>query len=43
MENPAYDLIIGNVDGARDANDPNPKWKNEICAVITRAQENKAK
>ena len=43
MEKPAYHLIIGNVSGARDANDPNPNWKNDICAVTTRAQENKTK
>ena len=27
IENPVYDLIIGNVDGVRDANDPNPNEK----------------
>ena len=43
MEMPVYDLIIGNIDGARDANEPNPNWKNDVFAVTTRAQERKAK
>ena len=43
MKTPAYDLIIGNVDGARDAYNPDPNWKNDICAVTTRAQEKKIK
>ena len=32
-----YDLIIGNVEGARPPDDPDPDWP-EACAVTTRAQ-----
>jgi hypothetical protein len=32
-----YDLIIGNVEGARAPDDPDPKW-HETCAVTTRSQ-----
>ena len=32
-----YDLVIGNVAGARAPNDPDPIWQ-ETCAVTTRAQ-----
>ncbi|XP_033096509.1 uncharacterized protein LOC117100801, partial [Anneissia japonica] len=41
MEGAVCDLIIGNVQGARDANDPNKEWrkKQEItAAVMTRSQ-----
>jgi transposase InsO family protein len=42
MKTPVYDLIIGNVDGARNAEDPDPKWRPETCAVTTRSQEKKS-
>ena len=32
-----YDLIIGNVPGARPADEPDPTWQ-EACAVTTRSQ-----
>jgi hypothetical protein len=32
-----YDLIIGNVEGARAPDDPDPEW-HEACAVTTRSQ-----
>jgi len=35
-----YDLIIGNVPGARPADDPDPSWQ-EACAVTTRSQATK--
>ena len=35
-----YDLIIGNVPGARSADDPDPDWQ-EACAVTTRSQAEK--
>ena len=35
-----YDLIIGNVPGARPADDPDPSWQ-EACAVTTRSQAKK--
>ena len=41
----AYDLIIGNVPGARAADDPDPSWQDhvqEACAVTTRSQAKKA-
>ena len=40
-----YDLIIGNVLGARAADDPDPSWQvpvQEACAVTTRSQAKKA-
>ena len=40
-----YDLIIGNVPGARAADDPDPSWQDhvqEACAVTTRSQAKKA-
>ena len=36
-----YDLIVGNVPGARAADDPDPSWQGhaqEACAVTTRSQ-----
>ena len=30
MDNPVYDLIIGNITGARSADNPNLDWKNEV-------------
>ena len=35
-----YDLIIGNVRDARDAQNPDPRWQ-EACAVTTRSQAKK--
>ncbi|XP_025116167.1 uncharacterized protein LOC112577326 [Pomacea canaliculata] len=37
LDNPPYDLIIGNIEGARAADDPDPEWEH-TCAVMTRAQ-----
>ena len=40
-----YDLIVGNVQGARAADDPDPSWRDpvqEACAVTTRSQAKKA-
>ena len=40
-----YDLIVGNVPGARAADDPDPSWQHhvqEACAVTTRGQAKKA-
>ena len=40
-----YDLIVGNVPGARAADDPDPCWQEhvqEACAVTTRSQAKKA-
>ena len=40
-----YDLIIGNVPGARAADNPDPSWQvpvQEACAVTTRSQAKKA-
>ena len=37
---PIYDLIIGNVPDARDAQNPHPSWQ-EACAVTTRSQAKK--
>ena len=39
-----YDLIIGNVTGARAADDPEPSWQDyvqEACAVTTKSQAKK--
>ena len=37
LSDPIYDLIIGNVRDARDAQNPDPSWR-EACAVTTRNQ-----
>ena len=37
---PFYDLIIGNLYDARDAQNPDPSWQ-EACAVTTRSQAKK--
>ena len=29
MENPVYDLIIGNIKGAREPSNPDPNWKSQ--------------
>ena len=34
MENPSYDLIIGNVNGARDSNDQNQNWKTTFVQLF---------
>ena len=39
-EDSLYDLIIGNVEGAREPKDPNPEWE-EGGAMETRAQKKK--
>ena len=39
-EDSLYDLIIGNVEGAREPRDPNPEWE-EGGAMETRAQKKK--
>ena len=36
MESPIYDLIIGNINGAREPNSPDPEWT--VNAVQTRQQ-----
>lgn len=41
MEKTIYDLLVGNVDGARPADQPLDNWKD--CAVTTRAQAAKEK
>ena len=38
MKTPLYDLIIGNVEGAGNADAPDPHWVAERCAVTTRRQ-----
>ena len=41
LPNAVYDLIVGNVPGARAADDPHPSWRDlvqEACAVTTRSQ-----
>ena len=40
LSDPIYDLIIGNVPDARDAQNPDPSWQ-EACAVTTRSQAKK--
>ena len=37
IKDPLFDLIIGNVPGARKPNDPNPEW-GVVAAAVTRAQ-----
>ena len=37
LQDPIFDLIIGNVPGARISDDPNPEWV-VVTAVATRAQ-----
>ena len=44
LPNGVYDLIIGNVPGARAADVPDPSWQNHLpeeCAVTTRSQAKK--
>ena len=40
LSDPIYDLIIGNVRDARDAQNPDPSWQ-EACAVTIRSQAKK--
>ena len=40
LSDPIYDLLIGNVRDARDAQNPDPMWQ-EACAVTTRSQAKK--
>ena len=40
LSDPIYDLIIGNVPDARDAQNPDPSWQ-EACAVTTRSEAKK--
>ena len=43
LSDPIYDLVIGNVPGARAADDPDPSWQDhEACVVTTRSQDKKA-
>ena len=30
MRNPVYDLVLGNINGARPPNDPNVEWQSEV-------------
>ena len=49
MENPVYELVIGNISGVRSADDPDVNWNHDrmgqtksfqkVCAVETRAQK----
>ena len=41
MENPAYDIIIGNIEGAREPNDPDNHW--QVNAFETRSKAKKTK
>ena len=53
MESPIYPLVVGNILGARDVNDPDPEWhcvreetkqvkeKTETVALMTRSQAEK--
>ena len=45
LPDPIYDLVIGNVPGARAADDPDPSWQDhvqEASTVTTRSQATKA-
>ena len=45
LPDPIYDLVIGNVPGARAADDPDPSWKDhveEASTLTTRSQAKKA-
>ncbi|XP_064651627.1 uncharacterized protein LOC135502607 [Lineus longissimus] len=41
MEKPLYDIIIGNIEGAREPGDPDLDWT--VAAVLTRAQKKREK
>ena len=40
MENPIFEVILGNIPGARDVQNPDSNWVSAL-AVQTRAQANK--
>ena len=42
LPDPIYELIIGNVEGAKVPEKPDPDWQ-EACAVTTRAQAKESK
>ena len=42
LQDPLFDLIIGNVPGARRSDDPNPEW-GVVTAMATRAQARSGK
>lgn len=42
MDNPLYDVIIGNVPGAHPPDKPNLEYKQSVAIVETRAQKQKA-
>ena len=42
LQDPLFDLIIGNVSGARKPDDPDPEW-NMVAAVVTRGQARTSK
>ena len=42
LQNPRFDLIIGNVPRARKSDDPNPEW-GVVTAVATRARARSCK
>ena len=42
LQDPLFDLIIGNVPGARRSDDPNPEWE-VVTAVAARAQARSGK
>ena len=46
-KNPIYDVVVGNVDGARPSDDPDINWSptrcQDIWAVITRGRKTRAK
>lgn len=37
MENPLYDLVLGNVEGARPADDPDPNWHKTTESETTKS------
>ena len=46
MENPVYDVVIGNIPGARRADDPDQDWtpaKTEVLGAVTTRAQKKAK
>ena len=38
MENPIYDLILGNIDGIREPRDPDPQWSPKVETQIDDSQ-----
>ena len=43
MDNPVYDLVIGNIPGAREPSNPDPEWRTTTAAVVTRSQKSTRK